>query len=76
MRLATKPSYSAIVPNMEAWTLMQEEQPEWAERLKMNSFEDPNAITPWREDRITIRVLPEEQTVEDWQNAWTEFKEG
>ena len=76
VRLATKPSYSAIVPNMEAWTLMQEEQPEWAERLKMNSFEDPNAITPWREDRITIRVLPEEQTVEDWQNAWTEFKEG
>jgi spermidine/putrescine transport system substrate-binding protein len=75
-RLATKPSYSAIVPNMEAWTLLQEEQPEWAERLKMNSFEDPNAITPWREDRITIRVLPEEQTVEDWQNAWTEFKEG
>jgi hypothetical protein len=42
----------------------------------MNSFEDPNAITPWREDRITIRVLPEEQTVEDWQDAWTEFKEG
>jgi spermidine/putrescine transport system substrate-binding protein len=76
VRLATKPSYSAIVPNMEAWTLLQEEQPEWAERLKMNSFEDPNAITPWREDRITIRVLPEEQTVEDWQDAWTEFKEG
>ena len=75
-RLATKPSYSAIVPNMEAWTLLQEDQPEWAERLKMNSFEDPNAITPWREGRITIRVLPEEQTVEDWQEAWTEFKEG
>jgi spermidine/putrescine transport system substrate-binding protein len=76
VRLATKPSYSAIVPNMEAWTLMQAEQPEWAERLKMNSFEDPNAITPWRDGRITIRVLPEEQTVEDWQEAWTEFKEG
>jgi spermidine/putrescine transport system substrate-binding protein len=75
VRLATKPSYSAIVPNMEAWTLMQKEQPEWAERLKMTSFEDPNAITPWREGRIAIRVLPEEQTVEDWQDAWAEFKE-
>jgi spermidine/putrescine transport system substrate-binding protein len=75
-RISTKPSYSAIAPNMEAWTLLQEEQPEWAERLKMNTFDDPNAITPWREGRIAIRVLPEEQTVEDWQNAWTEFKEG
>ena len=36
---------------------------------------DPNAITPWREGRIAIRVLPEEQTVEDWQDAWAEFKE-
>jgi spermidine/putrescine transport system substrate-binding protein len=60
---------------MEAWTLLQKEKPDWAKRLKMDSFEDPNAITPWRDGRITIRVLPEEQTVEDWQDAWTEFKE-
>lgn len=74
-RLAVKPSYSAIVPNMAAWTLLQETEPEWAERLKMTSFEDPNAITPWRDGRITIRVLPQDQTVEDWQDAWVEFKE-
>ena len=74
-RLAIKPSYSAIVPNMQAWVWLQENEPEWAERLQMTSFEDPNAITPWRDGRISIRVLPEEQTVEDWQNAWLEFKE-
>ena len=74
-RMAIKPSYSAIVPNMEAWVWLQENEPEWAERLQMTSFEDPNAITPWRDGRISIRVLPEDQTVEDWQEAWLEFKE-
>lgn len=75
-RIAIKPSYSAIAPNMGAWTFLQENEPEWAERLKMNTFDDPNAITPWKEGRIAIRVLPEEQTVEDWQEAWIAFKEG
>ena len=74
-RLATKPSYSAIVPNMQAWTWLQQNKPDWAERLKMTTFDDPNAITPWREGHITIRVLPKDQTVEEWQEAWTEFKE-
>jgi spermidine/putrescine transport system substrate-binding protein len=74
-RVAIKPSYSAIAPNAGAWEILQKDEPEWAERLKMNTFDDPNAITPWREGRIALRVLPEEQTIEDWQDAWTAFKE-
>lgn len=75
-RLARKPAYSAMVPNEKAWTLLQEESPEWAKRLKMDTLEDPCAITPWREGKVAIRVLPKRQTIAEWQAAWDEFKKG
>ena len=73
-RVAIKPSYSSIVPNGQAWTVLQKSHPDWAKRLKMESFKDPCAITPWREGRIAVRLLPIDQTVEEWANLWQEFK--
>lgn len=73
--VSIKPSYSAIAPNKGAWEILQKDAPEWAKRLKMDTFDDPNAITPWREGKIAIRVLPVDQSIEDWQDAWTAFKE-
>ena len=37
-------------------------------------YDDPNAITAWREGRIVIRSLPVDQSVTDWANLWQEFK--
>jgi spermidine/putrescine transport system substrate-binding protein len=73
-KLATKPSYSAIVPNQKAWTLLQKSDPSWATRLQMNQTKDPCAITPWRENKIAVRLLPKNQTIEEWANVWAEFK--
>lgn len=73
-RISTKPSYSAIAPNGKSWTLLQQSKPEWAKRLKMDTFKDPCAITPMRDGRIAVRLLPKDQTVEDWSNLWQEFK--
>lgn len=76
LAVAIKPAYSGCVPNQKAWLLMQQEEPSWATRLKMGTFDDPCAITPWREERIAVRQLPSDQTVEEWQQAWDEFKQG
>ena len=73
---ATKPSYSAIVPNQEAWKLIQTSKGNWAERLNMTSLAGDNALAPWRDGKIAVRLLPKDQTVEDWANAWQEFKAG
>jgi spermidine/putrescine transport system substrate-binding protein len=73
-KVATKPSYSSVVPNAKAWTVLQKNNPEWAKRLKMDSYDDPCAITPWREGKIAVRLLPVDQTVEEWANLWQEFK--
>jgi spermidine/putrescine transport system substrate-binding protein len=71
---AILPSYQATVPSQAGWVYLQENYPEWAERLNMTSLESPNALDPYREGRISIRLLPTEQTIEEWQDAWTEFK--
>lgn len=73
-RFATKPSYTATIPNAKGWELLQQSKPDWAKRLKMDTTKDPCAITPWRDGRISIRVLPKDQTVEQWSDLWQEFK--
>lgn len=73
-RISTKPSYSAIAPNGRAWTLLQQNKPDWARRLKMDTFSDPCAISPLRDGSIAVRLLPQDQTVEEWSNLWQEFK--
>jgi spermidine/putrescine transport system substrate-binding protein len=74
VRFATKPSYTAIIPNGKGWELLQSSKPDWAKRLKMDTTKDPCAITPWRDGRIAIRVLPKDQTVDQWSDLWQEFK--
>lgn len=73
-RFATKASYTAIIPNQRGWEIVRRDMPDWAKRLQFESFDDPNAITPWRDGRIVIRRLPEDQTVEEWADLWQEFK--
>ena len=73
-RVATKASYTSVIPNQRGWEVIRRDMPDWAKRLKVESLDDPNAITPWRDGRIAIRMLPEDQTVEEWAGLWQEFK--
>lgn len=73
-RFATKPAYTAIIANQRGWEIVRRDMPEWSKRLQFESFDDPNAITPWRDGRILIRDLPKDQTVEEWADLWQEFK--
>ena len=73
MQTAILPRLSAEIPNTAGWELMAEEQPDWVERLDL-SLEGPNILDLYDEGKISIRKLPVQQSIEDWNDAWTEFK--
>ena len=73
MQTAILPAYQAEIPNTAGWELMAQEQPDWVERLDL-SLEGPNILDLYDEGRISIRKLPVQQSIEDWNDAWTEFK--
>jgi spermidine/putrescine transport system substrate-binding protein len=73
-RVAILPAYQSAIPSQAGWEWLQQNEPDWAETLGMASVEDPNIMTPYKEGLISIRLLPTEQTIEDWNDAWTEFK--
>jgi spermidine/putrescine transport system substrate-binding protein len=73
MQTAILPAYQAEIPNEAGWELMAQEQPDWVDRLDL-SVDPPNILDLYGEGKISIRKLPVQQTIEDWNDAWTEFK--
>jgi spermidine/putrescine transport system substrate-binding protein len=73
VQTAILPAYQAEIPNRAGWELMNEEEPDWAERLDLQ-LDGPNIMDLYEEGRISIRKLPVQQTIEEWNDAWTEFK--
>lgn len=73
VQTAILPSYQAEIPSRAGWELMNEEEPDWAERLDLQ-LDGPNVLDLYEEGRISIRRLPVQQTIEQWNDAWTEFK--
>jgi len=73
VRVAIKPAYSGSIPNKAAWKKLNDEQPEWA-RLLLHEFDKPNVMDEYKEGKIFIRDLPKQQSLEDWNQAYTEFK--
>lgn len=73
VRTATLSSYSAAIPNREGWELLAKKKPEWSERLQMQ-LDEPNVMDVYREGNIYIRKTPVQQTIEEWNKVWTEFK--
>ena len=73
VQTAILPAYQAEIPSKAGWDLMNQEQPDWAERLDLR-LDGPNILDLYEEGRISIRRLPVQQTIEDWNDAWTEFK--
>jgi spermidine/putrescine transport system substrate-binding protein len=73
LQTAILPSYQAEIPSKAGWELMAQEQPDWVTRLELD-INGPNILDLYNEGRISIRKLPVQQTIEEWNDAWTEFK--
>lgn len=73
VREATKASYWASIPNKAGWKKLNEDMPEAAERLE-HTFDKRNVMDEFKEGKIFIRGVPSQQSIEEWNEAWTEFK--
>lgn len=73
IRLMTKSSYMASGPSRKAWEELNAKQPQVAEMINMN-LEGTNLMDMLRKGRIVPRKLPAQQSIEEWQQAYTEFQ--
>ena len=73
VREATKSAYWASIPNKEGWKKLNAAMPEAAVRLE-HTFDKRNVMDEFKEGKIFIRGVPAQQSIEDWNEAWTEFK--
>lgn len=73
IRLMTKSSYMANGPSEAAWKRLNEINPREAEMLHMTSDSD-NIMNVLRDGRIIPRRLPAQQSMESWQEAYTQFQ--
>jgi len=72
-RMMTKSSYMGNGPSEAAWKHLNEVNPEEAKMLHMTEDED-NIMNVLRDGRIIPRRLPKNQSMEDWQEAYTQFQ--
>jgi spermidine/putrescine transport system substrate-binding protein len=70
---ATMAAYPAMVPNQKGWELLAQEAPEEARRQGMVLGES-NAMDLIRSGRIQYRQLPIQQSLEEWNDAWSAYK--
>jgi spermidine/putrescine transport system substrate-binding protein len=73
LRLMTKSSYMANGPSEDAWNRLIEVNPEEAKMLHMTE-QDDNIMAMLRAGRIIPRRLPKKQSMESWQEAYTQFQ--
>ena len=66
-------AYPALVPNQKGWEVLQAENPAEAKRQGMTS-EAGNVIDMIRAGRIKYRQWPIQQSLEDWNDFWSEYK--
>ena len=72
-RSAVMPAYNASVPSKAGWEFLNANNADAAKRLRM-TFEDNNVMDDYAEGKINIRKTPVQQEIEDWTDAWTDFK--
>lgn len=73
VRSAQMAAYPGMLPYMEGWKALNEAAPEEAKRQGM-VFSGRNCIDDLREGRIHFRRTPVQQTLEDWNDFWSEYK--
>lgn len=73
VKSATMAAYPALVPNQKGWERLAEVAPEEARRQGMMLGES-NAMDLIRSGRIQFRQLPVQQSLEEWNDAWSAYK--
>jgi spermidine/putrescine transport system substrate-binding protein len=73
LRSARLPSYWASIPNKKGWDLMIKEAPTDAVKLR-HTFDKRNVMDEYKDGKIFIRQTPLKQSIEAWNDAWSEFK--
>lgn len=73
VREATKSAYWASIPNKAGWKKLNEDMPEAAVLLE-HTFDQRNVMDEFKEGKIFVRGVPAQQSIEDWNEAWTTFK--
>ncbi|MCU9848983.1 spermidine/putrescine ABC transporter substrate-binding protein [Defluviimonas sp. WL0024] len=70
---ANMAAYPALIPNQNGWERLNQEVPEEAARQNM-VLGQSNVMDLIRDGRIKYRQLPVQQSLEDWNDFWSEYK--
>jgi spermidine/putrescine transport system substrate-binding protein len=73
VRMATKVDNKKSIPSIAGWKLLNEQKPKEAEILRM-TLTGSNVMDEYKAGRIAYRQLPQQQSIDDWNDAWSEFK--
>ena len=73
VRSSQMAAYPAMSPYKSGWTALNQANPAEAKRQRMN-LDGPNCIDDLREGRIHFRRTPIQQSLEDWNDFWSEYK--
>lgn len=73
VRMATKVDNKKSIPSIAGWKLLNETMPKEAEILRMQ-LNAPNVMDEYKAKKIEFRRLPAQQSIEDWNDVWSEFK--
>lgn len=70
---ATKVDNKKSIPSIAGWKLLNETMPKEAAILRMR-LDAPNVMDEYKAKKIQFRQLPAQQSIEEWNDVWSEFK--
>jgi len=73
VKSANMKAYPCLIPNRKGWELMAKETPEEAKRQGM-LLNQNNVMDLIRSGRIKYRQLPVQQSLEEWNDFWSDYK--
>jgi len=73
VKSANMAAYPALVPSKKGWELLASETPAEAKRQGM-LLNESNVMDMIRAGRIKYRQLPVQQSLEDWNDFWSDYK--
>ncbi len=74
VRSAQMAAYPGMLPSKTGWAALQAANPAEAKRQGTMGGLDNNPLTLIREGRIFWRDIPKQQSLEDWNDFWSEYK--
>lgn len=74
VRSAQMAAYPGMLPTRTGWKALQKANPDEARRQGMMDGLDNNPLKLIREGRIHWRDIPKQQSLEDWNDFWSEYK--